>query len=239
MTKKKAELQKIENQLQDIKWTGVYEKTPKEYIKERQGRGNMKVQYVEVGYVIQKLNELFGYLWDFEVLDQGIGKTQVWVKGQLTVHIAPNLSLKKTQYGGAKIKTSGGNVISISDDLKAAGSDALKKCASLIGIASDVYWGGEVDIPEDDEDAPQTAVEPEKDAVTDSQLKKINVLYKEKDINVTSQKMFLKGKFGYTSHKQLTKEEASEWIDYLDNFEPRKKDEDIDANEVPDFGNLY
>ena len=30
----------------------------------------------------------------------------------------------------------------IGDTLKAAGSDALKKCASLLGIASDIYWQG-------------------------------------------------------------------------------------------------
>lgn len=117
--------------------------TPKKYLKTRQGRGGLTLTYVETGYVIDQLNQLFNYLWDFEVLEHGINENQIWVKGKLTAKIAPDLIVSKTQYGGTQIKKfQDGKVIDIADDLKAAASDALKKCASLLGIASDVYWQG-------------------------------------------------------------------------------------------------
>ncbi len=122
----------------------IYERTPKKYIKKRPGRGGKVFDYVETGYIIKRLNQIFNYLWEFKVVEHQIGKEQVWVKGELTAHISPSLSITKSQYGGSDIKRNkDGEVIDIADDLKAATSDALKKCASLFGIASDVYWGGE------------------------------------------------------------------------------------------------
>ncbi len=119
----------------------ITQKTPKQFIKKRPGPGGKEFSYVEVGYVINILNQVFGYNWDFKILDQQIGKKQVWVRGELTVRV-DNQSLTKGQYGGADIKVSrtSGEPLSIADDLKAATSDCLKKCASMIGIAGDLYW---------------------------------------------------------------------------------------------------
>lgn len=128
----------------------ITQKTPKQFIKKRPGAGGKEFNYVEVGYVINILNQVFGYDWDFKILDQQIGKKQVWVRGELTVRINSQ-SVTKGQYGGAEIKTNkrsfpsndgriSGEPISIADDLKAAASDCLKKCASMIGIAADLYW---------------------------------------------------------------------------------------------------
>lgn len=127
----------------------IHEETPKEYVKVREGRMGRSFKYVETGYVIKRLNEVFNHLWSFEIVEENIymKANHISVKGQLTVHIGPELSVSKTQYGGADIKLSKKTrkPLSISDDKKAAASDALKKCASLFGIASDVYWGGESD----------------------------------------------------------------------------------------------
>jgi hypothetical protein len=119
----------------------ITQKTPAQFIKKRQGPGGLQLSYVEVGYVVNMLNQIFGWDWDFKVIEHQIGKRQVWVRGELTVRLK-NHSITKGQYGGADIKVnrSSGMPISIADDLKAAASDCLKKCASLIGIAGDVYW---------------------------------------------------------------------------------------------------
>lgn len=119
----------------------ITQKTPSEYIKTRPGPGGIRLSYVEVGYVINMLNQVFGWDWDFKILDQQIGKKQVWVRGELAVR-AKNHTITKAQYGGADIKfnRTSGEPISIADDLKAAASDCLKKCASMLGIAGDVYW---------------------------------------------------------------------------------------------------
>jgi len=122
------------------------ETTPKDKIKQRPGPGNMVLNYVEIGYVVNKLDEAFNHLWEFEILDEKVGETQIWVKGRLTVHLAPNFSIKKESYGGASIKKyKDGDVIDVGNDMKAAASDALKKCASLLGVAKDVYYPNEVE----------------------------------------------------------------------------------------------
>lgn len=119
----------------------ISQKTPAQFIKRRPGPGGASLSYVEVGYVINMLNQIFGWDWDFRIIDQQIGRTQVWVRGELTVRIKDH-TIIKGQYGGndIKINRSTGEPISIADDLKAAASDALKKCASMIGIAGDIYW---------------------------------------------------------------------------------------------------
>lgn len=121
--------------------TFILQKTPKQFIKTRPGPSGIILSYVEVGYVINVLNQVFGYDWDFKIHDQQIGKSQVWVRGELIVRLKGH-TVTKAQYGGADIKYSRTtkDPISIADDLKAAASDCLKKCASLLGIASDVYW---------------------------------------------------------------------------------------------------
>jgi hypothetical protein len=121
--------------------TFITQKTPNQFIKRRPGPGGLQLSYVEVGYVINMLNQVFGYDWDFKVLDQQIGKKQVWVRGELTVRLKEH-TITKGQFGGADIKLnrSTNEPVSIADDLKAAGSDCLKKCASMLGIAGDVYW---------------------------------------------------------------------------------------------------
>lgn len=111
----------------------ITQKTPPKFVKQRPGPGGRSLSYVEVGYVINILNQAFGYDWDYRVIDQQIGTRQVWVRGELTVRVKDRV-ITKGQYGGADIK---GN---IADSLKAAASDSLKKCASMIGISADLYW---------------------------------------------------------------------------------------------------
>ena len=140
--------------------TFITQKTPRKFIKTRPGPGGMPLRYVEVGYVINILNQAFGWDWDFRILDQQVGKRQVWVRGELSVRVGER-TIIKGQYGGAEIKSnrSTGEPLSVADDLKAAASDCLKKCASLLGVAGDLYWR---DL--DNWESPQN--EPEKEEVS-------------------------------------------------------------------------
>lgn len=132
---------KLPQHLNKAQLAFITQKTPKQFIKQRIGPGGLMVSYVEVGYVINVLNQCFGWDWSFRILDQQVGKKQVWVRGELSLRILGH-EIVKGQYGGADIKfsKSSGEPISIADDLKAAGSDCLKKCASMLGIAGDIYW---------------------------------------------------------------------------------------------------
>ena len=129
------------------------QKTPKKYIKKREGRGGFKFDYVEVGYVIKKLNEMFGPFWKFEIKDKGREGKQIWVLGKLTIYFAKDFFISKEQYGSATVKiTREGKVVNLGDDYKAAASDALKKCASMFGIAHDVYFQEAAEVEEEKSD---------------------------------------------------------------------------------------
>ncbi|MEA2575570.1 MAG: hypothetical protein QOH93_2868 [Chloroflexia bacterium] len=122
----------------------LLQRTPRQEIKYRQGRGGLQFAYVEHGYVTERLNMVFGFNWDFEVVDKQILEDEVVVEAKLTVRTPGGQTIVKTQFGGADIKrhasgNKNGRPLSIADDFKAAASDALKKCASLLGIGLDLY----------------------------------------------------------------------------------------------------
>jgi hypothetical protein len=118
-------------------------KTPQRYIKKRKGRGGQEFDYVEINYVIAKLNAIFGFNWDVETTKSEIGRNQVWVQVRLTVRLKDGTEIRKDAFGGSDVKKlrKSGEVINIADDLKAAQSDAIKKAASMLGVAWDVYSG--------------------------------------------------------------------------------------------------
>ncbi|HDZ18833.1 hypothetical protein LCGC14_0641540 [marine sediment metagenome] len=113
-------------------------RTPLEFIKQRKGKGGKTFRYVEGGYVVARLNEIFSPIgWDFSIIDERVEKNEVVVRGKLMIKdYKHGYSVSKTQYG-TKIRNTG---VPLGDTLKAAATDCLKKCASLFGIALDVYW---------------------------------------------------------------------------------------------------
>src|SRR3954451_6012190 len=122
----------------------LMQRTPKKEIKTRQGRGGLQFSYVEHGYVTERLNLVFGFNWDFDIVDKQILEDEVIVEARLTVRTPGGQTIVKTQFGGAEIKrhasgAKSGKPLSIADDYKAAASDALKKCASLLGVGLDLY----------------------------------------------------------------------------------------------------
>lgn len=150
----------------------LLQRTPKQEIKMRQGRGGMHFAYVEHGYVTERLNLVFGFNWDFDIFDKQMLEDEVIVEARLTVRTPGGQTIVKTQFGGAEIKrhASGprsGRPLSIADDYKAAGSDALKKCASLLGIGLDLYGRDRPDEVEMPPEKPQ-AQRRERPRVVDS-----------------------------------------------------------------------
>jgi hypothetical protein len=120
------------------------QRTPDHVIRHRLGPGGKVLSYVEHGWVTATLNEAFGWAWSWEILEWRLvpddDPLEVFVLGKLTVH-ASERDLVKTQFGSSDVKRSKstGLPLSIGDDLKGASSDALKKAASLLGLALDLY----------------------------------------------------------------------------------------------------
>jgi len=108
-------------------------------IKQRKGNFGQTLDYIEASSVIQRLNDVLEGNWSFEIMEFKIGEEEVFVKGQLTVG-----SIVKQQFGGSQItrKKDSKEIICISDDLKSAASDCLKKCATLFGVGLSLYSNG-------------------------------------------------------------------------------------------------
>lgn len=121
----------------------VLQKTPKEHIYSRKGKGEKIFDYVTSVYMKKVLNYAFGWMWDFEIKEHGREKEMVWVLGKLTIKDKSGKPMIiKEQFGRSEVKyykEREKGMLDFGNDLKSAASDALKKCASELGIASDVY----------------------------------------------------------------------------------------------------
>lgn len=120
----------------------LVERTPAQYVYKRPAKGGGQWDYVTVSYVQRVLDFVFGFNWDFEIVEHGKEQDHVWVRGRLTVRNPDgSLAVRKEQFGRSEVKTQrqSGKYLDYGNDLKAAASDALKKCASMLGIARDIY----------------------------------------------------------------------------------------------------
>ena len=130
-----------------------------QYIKPRT-KGGKTYRYVEASYIIELLNKLFGHIWTWEIGDpqikstggkdkNGFEKSFVTVKGRLAVPVLdPNSNgdkyiwISKESFGSHLFAGTDPEVQGYS--FKAAATDALKKCASMLGVAKNVYMSEEM-----------------------------------------------------------------------------------------------
>lgn len=135
-----------QNQVQKL-----FNSTPRKSRYKRPGKGGSQWDYVKTSYVRQVLNSVFGFNWDFEVetsvaeaFDVAQKTGTIVVKGILTGRTQADgnwVEIKKTQFGRKEVafKKDTKDPLDFGNDMKAACSDALKKCASLFGVAADIY----------------------------------------------------------------------------------------------------
>lgn len=127
----------------------ILKRTPQQYVKSRPAKGGGTWQFVSGGYVRKCLNLMFGFDWDFQILSHEIIYGEIVVKGQLKCR-CNGKEIIKSQFGNKEIaykKQTPEQIqakedrvpLSIGNDMKAAATDALKKCAAEIGIAADIY----------------------------------------------------------------------------------------------------
>jgi RNA recognition motif-containing protein len=152
------------NNLNDKQLALILKRTPAQYVKTRPAKGGGTWDYVPGGYMKKILNLMFGWDWDFEIIEDKIIHGEVIVKGRLTCR-SNGKEIVKMQYGNKDIAYKTEKVfnddgtakmiqkygktmqetrpseipLSIGNDLKSAATDCLKKCAAEIGIAADIY----------------------------------------------------------------------------------------------------
>ena len=112
---------------------------PPEVIKQREGSYGRKLDYVEGHAVIQRLTEAFEGDWSFEVVKFEVLDEEVVVLGKLSAG-----NVVKCQFGSSARAKESGKPISIGDVLKGAATQALAKCASLLGVGLYLYNGNGV-----------------------------------------------------------------------------------------------
>jgi hypothetical protein len=104
---------------------------PPEVIRHRPGVGGKDLTWVDARTVAARLDEVLGIsAWDFAV--EPVGETST-VVGILTLRF-PDGSVARRQDFGYETGGSG-------ESLKEASSDALRRCASLFGVARYLYAG--------------------------------------------------------------------------------------------------
>jgi Rad52/22 family double-strand break repair protein len=182
-------------------------------IKRRHGHHGKELSYVDVASVITRLNEAFDHEWTFEVTSHEIQENEAIVVGRLTAG-----GVTKMHFGGSAITLDrDGRVVSIADDLKSAASDALKKCASLLGVALEMYGGAPERQPGTGRAAngarPQAA--PVADRVTARQLSAIQSACRRKGVS-RDELGSLMGRTGKSALQFLTRGEASAILTELD-----------------------
>lgn len=137
--------------------------------------------FVTGAYMKHQLDRLTGGMWSFEVKEKGNASGQIWVLGKLILYKPDGTALvSKEQFGraGIKFKRETTDPLDLGNDMKAAATDALKKCASELGIARDIYASNEfieaeiVD-PKEVEDLQQSdEPEPKPKVIVDGKYKK-------------------------------------------------------------------
>jgi hypothetical protein len=175
-------------------------------IKQRPGQHGKTLSYVDISAVIERLNEAFDHRWDFEVVSHQVRDTEVVVLGKITAD-----GVTKAAFGGSSITLDKeGEIASLADDLKAAGSDALKKAASLLGVGLEMYGGQ----PAEQKPGNGHAM-PVGDRLTSKQLATIHGVARREGVTRDELLGLVAGKTGKDRVELLTRAEASNIIDAL------------------------
>jgi len=177
-------------------------------LKQRKGNLGKTLIYVDIAAVIERLNEACD-TWNFEVIKYEVQDGEAIVLGKLTAD-----GVVKMTFGGSNLTVDReGSIVSIADDLKAAASDALKKCASLLGVALELYGGSRKDETDEvpRERAPLTPAE----RITTRQLAALGATCKRQGIPHGELLSMIAARTGKGELAHLTRHEASSLITEL------------------------
>jgi hypothetical protein len=109
---------------------------PKDKIQTRPGKGGLEFSYITPDFVIDTLNEAFGGEWNTRIVSHDVFADNVAVVGlELSVPTTDGKYVAKQQFGSCEI-TRG---LDVGSAFKGAASDALKKCATLLGLGLELY----------------------------------------------------------------------------------------------------
>jgi hypothetical protein len=138
-TQETTQLSTMEKNIKDL----FKKKTDKKVILQRQGAGGRMFPYVPIDYVLSELDRVFGIYWEFIIDDVTKTEKQIIVRGKLVIKSPNGFSISRPGIGRKTLtfyKDSTTKLVDEGNDEKGAVADAIKKAASLFGVAADVYY---------------------------------------------------------------------------------------------------
>jgi len=173
---------------------------------------------VKASYVKKRLNAIFGFNYDFQILTENHyqNSNEVVVKGRLTIRDKNNNPVFRDQFGKSSTKltvTKDGNrsinrLSDIGNTFKSASSDCLKKCASEFGLFWDIY---------NQEPQQSDSVEIKEElSIQETQVNEMILTYLKKCKNKTQVKE-VKDNF-LASNEELTKSQEAIFTEYENKF---------------------
>ncbi len=184
-----------------------------EQIRQRPGHNGKSLSYVETHAVIARLNEAADFEWSFEVTKHEILETEVIVLGKLTID-----GITKMAFGGSSVtRDNSGKEVSLADDLKSASSDCTKKCASLFGIALELYGGATTTAaaPASQSEEARPPQQRAEDRLTSRQLAALQAACRRRGLPAAHLTTLAGERYGKNSPQMLTRTEASLLISEL------------------------
>ena len=200
------------------------DKFPEKFLKRRilnEGTKDEKiVEYIGGDKVVERLNDVVGVSnWSFtisdRIIDVDIG--QIAILGRLVV-TRDGVETVREQWGSSVIETySNGRVVCLGDNIKAATTDALKKCATLIGIGLYLYDSESMKYPDMNCISPvgknkETAIESYRESINKSaskaQVSTMIKIVKENGLD----ELAIKNRYGVENLSEMSSSSASEFI---------------------------
>lgn len=140
----------------------IRKRTPASEVQNKTDENGRKYKTVSGAYMKKRLNIIFGWDWDFQIIDREFyaSSKEVIVQGRLSIRSTSLHPIIREQFGKHYLEnktTTSGNVsrtaaVNIGNGFKSAATDAFKKCASEIGLCWDVYTN---EAPEGEPEAPE------------------------------------------------------------------------------------
>ena len=187
-------------------------------IRNRPGSHGQTIRYVEGAEYVKRMIEAFGLDWSFEIVQHQVLEHEVLVLGRLRARNFVRMAFGGTSITSAKETN---EPVSLSDDLKAAATDAMKKAASFLGIGLHLYENGAKNAapknPENGNPAPKgngTAPKNGNGRLTSRQLDAIMAIGKDHGLDREAIKKMSVERFG-KNVEFVSKAEASSLIQEL------------------------
>ncbi len=183
---------------------------PSEHVKTRPGQHGKTLNYIDVSTVLQRLHEACDVL-TFEVVRHEVLEDEVIVVGRLSADGIVNVD-----FGCSSItRDSAGLPVSIGDDLKAASSDAIKRCARLLGCPLDLHT--HADRTNGTRPVPRATATEAAERLTARQLAAIQSVCRRQNIRRDELVAMIEKRTHKNGLQFLTKGEASALLDELAN----------------------